>query len=82
MQKIKEIIVPRGKFRLVENSSWGCFSLKATSHSTISMRGQRERGKIQKNYYHHRNCGPSLTGKTSSLSLIFTHQTHKNVKNR
>ena len=46
------------------------------------MHGQRETGKIQRNGYHHGNCGPSLTGKTSSLSLIFTHWTHHNVKNR
>ena len=51
---------------------------RATSHSTISMRRQRE--KIQRNNYHHGNCGPSLTGKTLSVSLIFTHKTHRNVK--
>ena len=33
-------------------------------------------------YYHHGSCGPSLTGKTSLVSLIFTHGTHRNVKNR
>ena len=57
-------------------------SLKATFHLTISMRGQRAAGKIQRNSYHHGTCGPSLTGKTLSLSLIFTHWTHRNVKNR
>ena len=56
--------------------------IKVTSHLTISMRGQRETGKIQSNNYHHWNCGPSLTGKTESVSLIFMHQTHRNVKNR
>ena len=49
---------------------------KATFHLAISMRGQRVMGKIQ------RSCGPSLTGKTSSVSFIFTHGTHWNVKNR
>ena len=39
-------------------------------------------GKIQRNNYHHGSCGSSLTGKTSSVSLIFTHRTHRNVKNR
>ena len=57
-------------------------SLKATFHLMISMRGQRAMGKIQGNNYHHGSCGPSLKGKTSSVSLIFTHETHRNVKNR
>ena len=57
-------------------------SLKATSHSTISMHGQRGTGKIQRNNYHHGSCGPSLTGKTMSVFLIFTQGTHRNVKNR
>ena len=57
-------------------------SLKATFHLTISMRDQRATGKIQRNNYHHGSCGPSLTGKTSSVSLIFTHGTHRDVKNR
>ena len=35
-------------------------TLKATSHLTISMRGQHEMGKIQRNNYHHWCCGPSL----------------------
>ena len=56
--------------------------VRATSQLTISMRGQREKGKIQRNNYHHENCGQSLTGKTPPVSLIFTHQTHRNVKNR
>ena len=56
--------------------------MKATFHLTISMRGQRATRKIQKNNYHHGSCGPSLTGKTSSVSLIFAHGTHRNVKNR
>ena len=57
-------------------------SLKATFHLTVSMRDQRARGKIQRNNYRHGSCGPSLTSKTSSVSLIFTHGTHRNVKNR
>ena len=56
--------------------------LKATFHLTISMRGERATGKIQKNNYQQGSRGPSLTGKTSSVSLIFTHRTHRNVKNR
>ena len=56
--------------------------LKATFHLTISMRGQRATGKIQRNNYHHGNCGPSLTGKTMSVFVIFTQGTHRNVKNR
>ena len=55
--------------------------LKVTFHLTISMCGQRATSKIQWNNYHHRSCGPSLTGKTSSVSLTFTHGTHRNVKN-
>ena len=35
---------------------------KATFHLTISMRGQRATGKIQRNNYHHGSCGLSLTG--------------------
>ena len=46
------------------------------------MRGERATGKIQKSNYHHGSCGPSLTCKTSSVYLIFTHGTHRNVKNR
>ena len=56
--------------------------IKATFHLTISMRGQRATGKIQRNNYHHGSCGPSLTGKTMSVFLIFTQGTHRNVKNR
>ena len=48
-------------------------ALKATFHLTISIRGQRATGKIQRNNYRHGSCGPSLMGKTSSVSLIFTH---------
>ena len=55
-------------------------TLKATFHLTISMRGQRATGKIQRNYYNHGNCGSSLRGKTSSVSLIFKQGTHRNVK--
>ena len=56
--------------------------LKATFHLTICMRGQRTTGKIQRNNYHHGSCGPSLTGKTMSVFLIFTQGTHRNAKNR
>ena len=44
------------------------------------MRGQRATRKIQRNTYHHGSCGPSLTGKTMSVFLIFTQGTHRNVK--
>ena len=37
--------------------------LRATFHLTISMRGQRATGKIQRNNYHHGSWGPSLTDK-------------------
>ena len=57
-------------------------SFKATFHLTISMRGQRATGKIQRNNYHHGSCGTSLASKTSSVPLIFTQGTHRNVKNR
>ena len=67
----------RRRYRIVRFSV-----VKATFHLTISMRGERATGKIQKNDYHHGSCGPSLTCKTSSVSLIFTHGTHRNVKNR
>ena len=56
--------------------------VKATFHLTISVRGQRVTGKIQRNNYDHGNCGLSLTGKTKSVFLIFTQGTHRNVKNR
>ena len=56
--------------------------VKATFHLTISMRGQRAMGKIQRNNYHHGRCRTSLTGKTMSVFLIFTQGTHRNVKNR
>ena len=54
-------------------------SHKATFHLTIPIRGQRATGRIQRNSCHPGSSGPSLTGKTSSVSLIFT---HRNVKNR
>ena len=57
-------------------------TVKPTFHLTISMHGQRATGKIQRNNYRHGSYGLSLTGKTSSVSLIFTHGTHWNVKNR
>ena len=46
------------------------------------MHGQRATSKIQRNNYRQGSCGPSITGKTSSVSLIFTHGAHRNVKNR
>ena len=55
---------------------------KVTFHLTISMRGQRTKGKIQRNNYHHGNCGPSLTGKTMSVFLIFMHGTHLMFEHR
>ena len=57
-------------------------NIKAASHLTISMRGQRATGNIKRNNYHHGNCGSYLTSKTSSVCLIFTQKTHRNVKNR
>ena len=57
-------------------------SLKATSHLTISIRGQHAMDNIQMNNYHHGSCRPSLMGKTMSVFLIFTQGTHRNVKNR
>ena len=48
-------------------------SIKAAFHLTISTRGQRATGKIQRNNYHHGSCEPSLTSKMSSMSLIVTH---------
>ena len=59
-----------------------CHEIKATSHLMISMRGQGATGKFQRNNYHHGSCGPTLRGKTPSVSLIFAHGTHRNVKNR
>ena len=56
--------------------------LKATSRLTIFMSGLLAKSKIQRNNYHHGNGGASLTGKTSSLSLIFTYGMHRNVKYR
>ena len=45
------------------------------------MRVLRATGKSKKNNYHHGSCEPSLTCKTSSVSLNFTQGTHRNVKN-
>ena len=39
-------------------------------------------GKIPMNNYRHGSCRPSLTGKTMSVSVIFTQGTHRNVKDR
>ena len=55
---------------------------EATFHLTISMGRQRATSKIRRNNYCHGRFGPSLTGKTSSVSLIFTHRKQWNVKNR
>ena len=67
----------------VTNPMWNHVDwLKATFHLTISMCGERATGKIERNNYHHGSCGPSLKGKASSVSLIFMHRTHRNVKNR
>ena len=57
-------------------------SFKATFQLTIFMCGKRATDKIQRNNCHHGSCGSSLTYETSSESLIFTHGTHRNVKNR
>ena len=56
--------------------------VRATFHLTIFMREQRATSKIQRNNYRHGSCGLSLTGKTPSVPLIFTHGAHQNVKNR
>ena len=56
--------------------------IMATFHLPIFMRGERAMGKIQRNNCHHGSYGSSLTCETSSVSLIFTHGTHRNVKNR
>ena len=57
-------------------------SIQATSHLTIFMRDLRAKSEMQRNNYHHGNGVPSLTSKTSSVSLIFTHGTHRNVTKR
>ena len=54
------LIIPNRYCRM--SRAWQSF--KATFHLTISMRGERVTGKIQRNNYHHGSCGPSLTGKT------------------
>ena len=64
----------------IDVDEWG-HRLRATFHLMISMRGQRATGKIQRINYHHGSCGSSSTGKTSSVSLIFMHRTHRNAKN-
>ena len=56
--------------------------LRLLFYLTISMRGQRATGKIQRNDYHHGSCGPFLKRKTMSVFLIFMHGTRLNVKNR
>ena len=58
--------------QMTKENRKGMKDLKATFHLTISMLGQLATGKIQRNNYHHGSCGPSLTGKTSSVFLIFT----------
>ena len=57
-------------------------AVDTTFHLMISMPAQRATVKIQRNNYHHGSCGPSLKGKTSSVSLISTHGMDQNVKNR
>ena len=66
----------------VHNHSLTMVELKAIFHLTISMHVECATGKIQRNNYHHGSCGPSLTGKTMSVFLIFKQGTHRNVKNR
>ena len=56
--------------------------IRVTSHLTIFMHGLLAKSKIQRNNYHHGNGGPSLTGKTPSVSLIFTHGTRRTVRYR
>ena len=75
-------IIPRtgSSAQLTENRT--TLDLQATFHLTIFMRWQRAMGKILRNNYHHGSCGPSSTGKTSSVSLIFTQGMHRNVENR
>ena len=70
--------------REIFESAWSTrlCRIKATFHLTICMGGQSATGKIQWNNYRHESCGPSLTDKTSSVSLMFTQGTHRNVKNR
>ena len=58
------------------NPDW---SIKATFHLTISMRGQCATSKILRNNYHHGSCGPSLTDRTMSVFVIFRQGTHRNV---
>ena len=65
--------------KVINDQSFHIFFLTTL---TISMRGQRATGRIQRNNYHHGSCGPSLTGKTMSVFLIFTQGMHRNVKNR
>ena len=48
---------------------------EATFHLTISMRGERATGKIQRNNYYHGSCEPSLTGKTTSVLKATSHST-------
>ena len=47
--------------------------LMATSHLTISMRGQRKTAKIQRKNCHQRNCGMSLTGETYVVRVFDLH---------
>ena len=77
-------IPPCGKWHLggIFREERHLLLFKATFHLTIFVRGERATGKIQRNNCHHGSCGSSLTCETSSVSLIFTHGTHRNVKNR
>ena len=91
-ETIRTIVCIPGKAEIITLPSKGltkdnfdhcdCCHLKATFHLTISIRGQRASGKIQRNNYHHGSCGTFLTSKTMSVFLIFTQGTHRNVKNR
>ena len=74
-----------------------CANLKAIRYKSTSLNrivadkshrvivacvGSVERAKFKGIIRHHGSCGPSLTGKPSSVSSIFTHGTCRNVKNR
>ena len=56
-------------------------SFKATSHLTIFVPGMRAKANLEIITITG-TAGPCLTGRTSSVSLIFTHLSHQNVKNR
>ena len=64
-QITKELIFGFQILDLKDYFSASLSCLKATFHLTISTRGQRASGKIQRNNYHHGSCGPSLKVKRS-----------------